>query len=195
MAGVDALMRRLVVAALCAALVATSVGESAARSLDETAQVLAGRGTELDAGWKQFQAPNLEHMRTWWSGRGPATYSTVFYPFSGPDIANALAFFPDADTYLMFGLEAPGTIPDLSTMDEAAISAGLSELGRSLNDLFEVNYFFTRAMKKKLGNGSFNSVSACCGVFAITRQAVHSSLEGASKFASIGCRNIRCQCE
>ena len=66
---------------------------------------------QIRSGWKQFQEPNLERMRTWWKGRAPATYSTVFYPFGGPDIANALALFPDADTYLLFGLEAPGAIP------------------------------------------------------------------------------------
>ena len=42
--------------------------------------------------------------------------------------------------------------------------------------------------------GSLSSVSACCGVFETVRVAVHSSREGASKLASIGCRNVRCQC-
>src|SRR5262249_9966169 len=98
-------------------------------------------------------------MRTWWTGRAPAKYSTVFYPFSGPDIANALAFFPDADSYLLFGLEAPGAIPDLQSMDEEAISSGLNELKASLSTILQVNYFFTKAMEKKLSKGSFNSIT------------------------------------
>ena len=51
----------------------------------------------------------------------------------------------------------------------------------------------TLAASTKLG--SFSSVRACCGVLLITRTAVQSSRDGASKFASIGCKNVRCQCE
>ena len=168
--------RRLAVASLCGALLAASPRSVAAdSSVAETARFLAGKGAASDehaqtqsyaeyaeqigSGWKQFQQPNLEHMRTWWTGRAPASYSTVFYPFSGPDIGNAIAFFPEADSYLMFGLEAPGAIPDLQGMDDDAISAGLNELKASLSTILQVNYFFTKAMEKKLGKGSFNSIT------------------------------------
>ena len=172
--------RTLAVASLCGALlVANLTGESAAGDLAGTARFLAGKGVASDSnltehartqfyaeyaeqiasGWKQFQQPNLERMRTWWTDRAPAKYSTVFYPFSGPDIGNALVFFPDADSYLMFGLESPGAIPDLQGMDEEAISSGLNELKASLSTILQVNYFFTKAMEKKLGKGSFNSIT------------------------------------
>ncbi len=162
--------RSLAVALVCGLL----AGESAAGDLAETARFLAGKGVasehsrtqayaeyaeQIGSGWKQFQQPNLERMRSWWTGRAPTKYSTVFYPFGGPDLGNALALFPDADGYLMFGLEAPGTIPDLQAMSEAAISSGLSELKGSLSSILQVNYFFTKAMEKKLGSGSFNSIS------------------------------------
>jgi hypothetical protein len=161
----------MIVAVMCGALlVATTTGASAGGDLAETARYLAGKGAASDShyaeyaeqiasDWKQFEQPNLERIRTWWTGRGPATYSTVFYPFSGPDIANALAFFPDADSYLLFGLEAPGAIPDLRAMDDDAITSGLNELKASLSTVLQVNYFFTKAMEKKLGKGSFNSVT------------------------------------
>src|SRR5215467_10716277 len=107
---------RLAVASLCAALLAAR--PATADSLAETARFLAGKGvapdssladqaqsqtytdyaTQLASGWKEFEEPNLEHMRAWWTGRAPKRYSTVFYPFSGPDVGNALAFFPDADS-------------------------------------------------------------------------------------------------
>ena len=82
----------------------------------------------------------------------------MFYPFGGPDLGNALALFPDADTYLLFGLD-PGAIPELTKLDGAALDAGLSELEASLSTFFQVNYFFTRAMEKKLGKGAFTSIS------------------------------------
>jgi hypothetical protein len=173
-------LRRLAVVSLGAALLAASTAAAApAPELADTARFLAGKSVGADsklaehaqadayaqyvadvaAGWNHFEQPNLEHMRTWWAGRAPAKYATVFYPFSGPDIANALAFFPDADTYLMFGLEAPGSIPHLSGMDDDAIGAGLNELKASLGTILQVNYFFTRTMEKKLGDGSFNSIT------------------------------------
>jgi len=183
------LSRRLAVASLCGALLAASTTrESAAGDLDESARFLAGKGVASDsklaeharsqsyteyaeqiaAGWKQFEQPNLERMRTWWAGRAPAKYATVFYPFSGPDIANALVFFPDADTYLLFGLEAPGSIPSLQAMDDDAISSGLNELEASLSTILQVNYFFTKAMEKKLGKGSFNSITGLLLFFLAT---------------------------
>jgi len=168
----------LAVASLCGALLVASA-TSAAADLGDTARFLAGKGAAADSklaeaaraesyaeyaeqigsGWKQFQQPNLERMRAWWTGRAPAKYSTVFYPFSGPDIGNALALFPDADSYLMFGLESPGAIPDLQAMEAEAISSGLNDLEASLSTILQVNYFFTKAMEKKLGNRSFNSIS------------------------------------
>jgi len=172
--------RSLAVACSCGALLAASpTGVAAAASVSEIAGLLAGKGVastsnlaehaqtqsyaeyaeQIGSGWKQFQQPNLERMRTWWTGRAPARYSTVFYPFSGPDIGNALAFFPNADSYLMFGLEPPGVIPDLQAMDEEAISSGLHELKASLSSILQVNYFFTKSMEKKLGKGSFNSIT------------------------------------
>jgi hypothetical protein len=167
--------------ALCAlgALLVASSGESAADGLADTARFLAGKpvasdstlaeqahtesyaeyAAQIASGWKQFQEPNLEAMRSWWTGRAPAKYATVFYPFSGPDIGNALAFFPDADSYLLFGLEPPGAIPDLPAMPADAITSGLNELKASLSSILQVNYFFTKAMEKKLGKGSFNSIT------------------------------------
>ena len=183
---------------MAALLVAANT--ATASELDDTARFLAGKGAawhesladhattqayteyagRITSGWKHFQEPNLERTRSWWKGRGPAKYSTVFYPFSGPDLGNALALFPDADTYLMFGLEAPGAIPDLHGLDEATVAAGLQGLESSLSTLLRVNYFFTRAMEKKLGNGAFNSVS---GLLLFFLAATDCEVTGARRVA------------
>jgi hypothetical protein len=153
---------------LCGVLLGASTTE--ASDLDDTARFLAGKSVprtesytayaqQIASGWKQFQQPNLDRMRTWWKSHAPASSSTVFYPFGGPDIGNALALFPDADSYLLFGLEPPGAIPDLQALGDGEINAGLTELKASLSTIFQVNYFFTKAMAKKLNHSSFNSVS------------------------------------
>jgi hypothetical protein len=160
-------------------LAVSSTGQCATIPLADTARFLAGKGVASDsklaahaqapsyvdyaaqigAGWTRFQQPNLERMRAWWTSYAPAKYSTVLYPFSGPDIANALAFFPDADSYLMFGLEPPGAIPDLQAMPEEEINAGLNGLKASLNNIFKVNFFLTKGMEKKLDKGPFSSIT------------------------------------
>ena len=163
-------LRGLLAASVCGALLSASATELAASDVDDTPREsnfadqarspsYADYAAQLGSGWKQFEKPNLERMRAWWKDHAPAHYSTVLYPFSGPDIANALALFPDADSYLLFGLEPPGSVPDLHALDDEAIKSGMNELKASLSEMLQVNYFFTKSMEKKLGTGSFNSVS------------------------------------
>ncbi|MFO0726652.1 MAG: hypothetical protein U1E65_22890 [Myxococcota bacterium] len=160
-------------------LAAPARGEPAGSALDDTARFLARLGARPDsslapltqaepypehaeqirAGWLRFEQPNLEQLRAWWGPYAPSKYRTVLYPFSGPDIANALSFFPNADTYLFFGLEAPGPIPALETMPPEAVFSGLNELRSALNTIFQVNYFITKGMEKKLGKGSISSIT------------------------------------
>ncbi len=160
-------------------MLAASARGECATPLAETARLLAGKGAapesqlaryaktasyaeyaeQLASGWSAFQEPNLESMRTWWAGQAPATYSTVLYPFSGPDIGNALALFPGADSYFMFGLEAPGAIPELQAMPDEAIDVGLNGLKASLSTIFKVNFFITKGMEKKLDRTSFASIT------------------------------------
>lgn len=162
---------------LCIILFANS--GAMAGTLDETARFLAGKGVASDSklaayaqtkfyaeyaeetkvSWRRFQKPNLERMKKWWKKYAPRNYSTIFYPFGGPDIVNAITLFPDADTYLMFGLEPPGEMQDPETMQDESISAGLNDLKLSLNTFFQVNFFITKKMEKKLGRKSFNSIT------------------------------------
>ena len=37
---------------------------------------------------------------------------TVFYPFGGPDLLTPLLLFPNADTYVLLGLEFVGQLPN-----------------------------------------------------------------------------------
>ena len=74
----------------------------------------------------------------------------LYYMFSGPDFLYANAFFPNAKTYIMSGLEPSGPIPQLS--DITAHSAG-SELGamrNALGNLLKHSYFITSEMGSQL---------------------------------------------
>ncbi len=150
------------------------------KSLNESAMIFAGKSIdkdsklyafsnsavnkayakEINAAWKKFQEPNLKNISEWWKNHSPKkNYSGVLYPFSGPDIMNALVFFPDADSYTMFGLEHPGIIPDLNKMTDAEIINGLKGLKNSLGTILHVNFFKTEGMAVELGNKSLNGIT------------------------------------
>ncbi|NJO93057.1 MAG: hypothetical protein HC831_31950, partial [Chloroflexia bacterium] len=78
---------------------------------------------------------------------------TVFYPFSGPDFINSDAFFPEATTTVMFGLEPVGYIPHMS---ENITSEELQKIykifRRSIDSLAHLNYFMTNEMSRDLSS-------------------------------------------
>ena len=74
---------------------------------------------------------------------------TLFYPFSGPDFINADAFFPEASTTVMLGLEPVGYVPYLpkdSTGDE--LKGVYKALRRSIDSLAHLGYFMTFEMNR-----------------------------------------------
>ncbi len=120
----------------------------------------------LTAGWNTFQKPNLVKIAKWWEKHSPSKYNKkIIYPFSGPDIMNALTLFPDGELYLMFGLEKPGMVPRPQEMTDRQITAGLNGLLHSLQTIFRYNFFRTRGMEKNLGNMSFNSITGLLMMF------------------------------
>lgn len=160
----------------------TYFGETAAflagEALPETSELAALTKSEsykryasdLNAGWNKFQRPNLEKMKLWWKEHAvKKTEKNILYPFSGPDIMNVLAFFPDGESYTMFGLESPGEIPNPKNLSEKQINAELSQVRSSLNTILHVNFFRTEGMAKEVSSGSFNGIVGLMMIF-LTKQ-------------------------
>jgi len=100
--------------------------------------------------WQRFDQKHLKSMRAWAAQElGPAqtVEGTVFYPFSGPDVVNMLAFFPKAQNYLLIALEPVGTLPVLQPGKNEPFYYGLEQ---SLSELLQYNFFFTKRMEKNL---------------------------------------------
>ncbi len=124
---------------------------------------------QMTSGWNSLQKPNLQKITDWWQKYKPARPSgSVLYPFSGPDIMNALTFFPDADSIIMFGLEPPGVIPAPATMSADQITRGLNGLRGSLGDILHMNFFKTEGMAAEMSNKSFNSIGGIIMYFLAT---------------------------
>jgi hypothetical protein len=71
----------------------------------------------------------------------------LFYPFSGPDLLYAEAFFPNARRYLLTGLEPVGDMPELASYQNVELSDSLAELRKSLHAILNFSFFKTNDMR------------------------------------------------
>lgn len=75
----------------------------------------------------------------------------LFYPFSGPDFINADAFFPEARTTIMFGLEPVGYVPRISdNISNDELAKVYKILRRSIDSIAHLGYFMTFEMSRDL---------------------------------------------
>lgn len=121
-----------------------------------------------DSNWAKFYKRKLDPVRTWEIKEVPRdldTIKTLFYPFSGPDFIFANAFFPDASTYILFGLESPGNVPDPASWTEKELKSSLAALNKSLDDVTSIGFFRTNDMKMDLESSSINGVTPLLMLF------------------------------
>ena len=85
----------------------------AASMTDEQKAAWVDYSKTAAADWNRLKRRYVDRITAWrgkYLQHTPAT-DVVFYPFSGPDATNPLAFFPDAREYVLVGLEPAGCIP------------------------------------------------------------------------------------
>jgi hypothetical protein len=107
----------------------------------------------MQAGWTQLRAGRVAAMSAWRNEEISASCpvgKTVLYPFSGPDFFNAYWLFPDCDTFVMFGLEHIGAVPDIEPMSERDFARMMGDVRTATSDLFNRNYFITENMSRQL---------------------------------------------
>ena len=137
---------------------------------DEVATYLAGLPSkeknsdlEVSAAWKSYAAASngkwdklkngkFAKMRPWakeYLAEPRKLEGLVFYPFSGADFIHADAFFPDADEYLLIGLEPIGTYPTVEKINKNA-NAYFNGLNQAMYFLVEYSFFRTLSMADDL---------------------------------------------
>jgi hypothetical protein len=155
--------------------------------LDDTARFLAGMpggaGSPLGAArqtesWQRFSRNMDELWRRFSVQRQPriAGFSrselgglrnapTVWYPFSGPDILFAEAFFPGAGHYELCGLESCEMLPDLAILSPDQQAAALDGLYTSLTSALSYSFFITKDMRVDLQRTAVKGTLPLCLVF------------------------------
>lgn len=103
----------------------------------------------VDSSWKRLEKSRLAKMREWKDKEFAAINQetkTLFYPFSGPDFLTAYTFFPEADKYILIGLENIGKLPDVQKMKAKEAQDYVWGFKHSLTDIFQKSYFITKNM-------------------------------------------------
>ena len=122
------------------------------KRLQETAE-WKGFVERLDKSWADLDAKRLVPMRKWAETELVAANQetrTVFYPFGGPDLLTPLILFPQADTYILLGLEFVGRLPDFEKAAPANVQAYFDDLTLALSDFLNKSYFITHNMDATL---------------------------------------------
>ena len=142
---------------------------------DDTAKFLAGLPVSADSplapltqtpGWKahathfgasfaSFEKRQSSRIRVWSQAHLTSPKPNLLYMFSGPDFLYADAFFPQATTYVLSGLEPVGQIPDATRVAQGAMPHELSRLRTSLRSVLSISFFLTNHMRSDLRSGRF----------------------------------------
>lgn len=185
---------KLVAAFACVLAISSIPARGADVTPDDTARFLAGMETTAesplatlakDLSWQrharymdgifdQTEKRHLSKIRDFAKANLTATHDTMFYMFAGPDALHAVAFFPNATTYVLAGLEPVGNIPPLNTLANATLFRSVENLAYSMKTLLTLSFFRTKDMKSELRNGPvFGTTPIIVAFLARSGKTIH----------------------
>jgi hypothetical protein len=140
---------------------------SRSSAINDVARLFAGLDAshprhqqQMQALWQSHEGSRGQRVRSWAASniRDLQGHRALFYPFSGPDYLFAHDLFPHAETYILCGLEPAEPLPDLQTLSQGEISAGLDNLRTALSSIMQAGYFVTVDMRRDLQASRFRGV-------------------------------------
>ncbi len=122
---------------------------------------------KMESAWASFLSHHAAPVDAW--ARTEITdlraANSMLYPFSGPDFLYAYTFFPNAETYVLCGLEPCEPLPAWNTLAPGDVGHGLENLETSLNSILQFSYFITKDMRQDLQATRFRGVLPLFMVF------------------------------
>ena len=134
----------------------------------------------MNSAFATLDRRQLSNIRIWRSdflAPVSAASKTCVYYFGGPDFLYADAFFPDCTTYIQVGLESVNSMPDLLTVQPAALESTLENIQISLNTILQFSFFKTKDMREDFGRGQLQGVVPILFVFLARTGKVIESVE------------------
>jgi hypothetical protein len=157
-----------------------------AASLNDTARFLAGlpvtgpleplthdppwqeHAAAINEAWLRKGRTQITPIRQWMLANAPEFHRSTdnaYYMFSGPDFLYASIFFPNANTYVLAGLEPVGNVPNIMALPADAFANDLVALRNSTNSILRFQYFITKDMRADLGRGNIGGTLPILYVF------------------------------
>lgn len=119
----------------------------------------------MDAEWDTLESEMIQPILKWSKENINHTLKgnkTCFYPFSGADFLYANLFFPDADNYILIGLEPPGSVSDPNKMSKEDLSNYLYSNDNAMGVSHDKGFYRTNSMRvdfsKKYLNGTVHNI-------------------------------------
>ena len=109
----------------------------------------------FDTAWAALEKNQLAKIRAWdaaYIAAAATGNAPVFYMFSGPDFLYVNAFYPNASTYVLCGIEPIGLLPDVNKIRPGTLRPELQNIQTSLNSVLNFSFFITKDMKVDLQN-------------------------------------------
>jgi hypothetical protein len=132
---------------------------------------------DFNSAWAELDKRQLQTIQTWAPAALAHFYtdtSPVLYLFSGPDFLYAHAFFPNASTYVLCGIEPIGPLPQVEDLPPQTLAASLDSLRDSLDTLLNFSFFITKKMKVQLQDSRLSGTLPLLYVF-LARSGCHIS--------------------
>ena len=108
--------------------------------------------------WSSYEKATLDPMSEW-SRQHIAPHlprgGVVRYAFSGPDVLHVLRMFPDADSYILCGLEPVGSLPRSDILRGLGAGTALAEIRKILEESIRFSFFKTKDMRVELASASY----------------------------------------
>lgn len=105
---------------------------------------------EMNKAWEEVDKRQMAKIAEWMPQVASHAYedtSPLYYMFSGPDFLYAHAFFPNASTTIMCGIEPVGAPPDAAAFSSEGRGTSLRILRKSLEAILSFSFFKTKDMK------------------------------------------------
>lgn len=113
----------------------------------------------MDDGFLNFRKKCILNMQEWQKNNLSKLISTskcIFYPFGGPDVLYPITLFPEAEDYVLLGLELTGNTSDLYKI--LSYENSTDHIQYAMKMFFLRGYFITYNMTKDLYNDCVRGV-------------------------------------
>jgi len=122
----------------------------------------------FDSTWAKVNDSSLVRVQKWSDSELRDINNetkTLFYPFSGPDFLYATAFFPNAEKYILFGLEKTGSITDVKNLNDRNLNSLFVSINKALENILNRSFFITLNMSSQLNNQDVDGVLPVLMIF------------------------------